>query len=257
MGATRQEREREFHNRIFAEHSRQRLDAVYATLHASRLFYEGVLTAHCAGRDVLELGCGSATHSAFLAAHGARLTGIDISDIAVEQARARARAQHFPAVFQRMDAEHLEFPDNRFDLICSVAILHHLDLRSAFSELRRVLRPAGRAVFLEPLGHNPLINLYRRMTPGLRTPDEHPLLMADIAAAREYFETVEAHCFALHSILATPFRYPRWLFRSLLLSLEALDRALFTVAPFARKYAWQVVIVLSDPGPPQTAGEPR
>jgi hypothetical protein len=48
------------------------------------------------------------------------------------------------------------------------------DLSLACSEIARVLRPGGPAIFVEPLGHNPLINAYRKRTPALRTVDEHP-----------------------------------------------------------------------------------
>ena len=37
--------------------------------------------------------------------------------------------------------------------------------------------PGGLAVFMEPLGRNPLINRYRRLTLTLRTVDEYPLMM--------------------------------------------------------------------------------
>jgi SAM-dependent methyltransferase len=244
--STTQEREREFHNRTFAEHSRQSLEGVYAILHDSRICYEQVLAAHCSGRHVLEYGCGPGSHTPFLAAHGAEVIGIDISEVAVGQARERAAEAEFTATFRVMDAEHLEFPDDSFDLICSVAILHHLDLERAFAEIARTLKPSGTAVFMEPLGHNPAINLYRRLTPHLRSADEHPLLMRDIDAAGAHFGRVERRFFTLNSLLAVPFRRTRYFMR-VLTSLEALDRALFRIIPFARRLAWQVVVILSEP----------
>jgi ubiquinone/menaquinone biosynthesis C-methylase UbiE len=64
-----------------------------------------------------------------------------------------------------MNAEATTFPDNSFDLICGSSILHHLNLDKACAEIRRILRPDGGAVFIEPLGHNPLINMFRKLTP--------------------------------------------------------------------------------------------
>ena len=81
--------------------------------------------------------------------------------------------------------------DDSFDLVCGSGILHHLDLPAAMRELARVLRPSGRAVFMEPLGHNPAINAFRNRTPELRTPDEHPLLGKDLKLCRRYFGSVE------------------------------------------------------------------
>src|SRR3546814_9362268 len=78
-----------------------------------------------------------------------------------------------------MNAEAMTFPDDSFDLVFGSGIIHHLDIDRAFGEIARVLRPGGRAVFIEPLGLNPAIELYRRFTPSARTPAEHPLLRRD------------------------------------------------------------------------------
>jgi len=44
----------------------------------------------------------------------------------------------------------------------------------------------GSAIFIDPLGHNPAINMFRRSTPDLRTEDEHPLLLEDFRLAGRY-----------------------------------------------------------------------
>jgi SAM-dependent methyltransferase len=140
----------------------------------------------------------------------------------------------------------MEFDDDSFDLICGMGILHHLDLGKSLSEIARTLRPGGKAIFIEPLGHNPLINLYRKVTPDLRTEDEHPLLTADLKLMESYFHKIEPRYFHFSSIMAVPFRkLPGY--NLLLKTLDAADRALFKLLPFARKYAWQVVIVFSQP----------
>jgi SAM-dependent methyltransferase len=148
--------------------------------------------------------------------------------------------------FRVMDAELLDFEDDTFDLVCGRSILHHLDLTRAYSELGRVLKPSGAAIFVEPLGHNPLINLYRRLTPELRTPDEHPLMIRDLRFAEESFEVVRARFFHLSGLAAVPFRRAAG-FRSLLGALDAIDRALFRLVPATRRYAWQVAIELTRP----------
>jgi len=60
--------------------------------------------------------------------------------------------------------------------VCGSGTLHHLYIDAAFKELVRVLKPNGCVVFFEPLGHNFLINLYRKLTPSMHSEDEHPLL---------------------------------------------------------------------------------
>lgn len=145
-----------------------------------------------------------------------------------------------------MNAEKLELPDNSFDIICGVAILHHLDFHKSFAEIARTLRPGGEAIFREPLAHNPLINLYRRRTPQLRTPDEHPFYMRELKLLEQYFGKVDPTFFHLFSIAATPFlRYPGG--KLLLKLLSGLDAVLFQALPFLRKYAWSVALVVSRP----------
>jgi ubiquinone/menaquinone biosynthesis C-methylase UbiE len=241
----RYESEREFHNRAFSEDVRSSVGKFYSVIRSSRAFYERFLAERAPGARALEYGCGPGSYAFFLARQGAQVTGIDISETAIEQARAQARDEQLEIEFRVMNAERLEFPDDSFDLICGTGVVHHLDLRAAFAELARTMKPAGAAAFVEPLGHNPLINLYRSRTPGLRTQDEHPLLLRDLDLARSYFRVVEPHFFHLASLAAVPFREQRW-FGRLLGTLDAADRALFRLPPL-RRFAWQVVIVLSDP----------
>ena len=241
-------REKEFHNRVFADHSRQAAGKYYSVMRGSRRCYEGVLNRYGRGATVLEFGCGPGFFAPYLASRGASVTGIDISETAIAQAQERAVEQGVSGnlTLKVMNAEALEFPAQSFDLVCGVAILHHLDLDRAYAEIARTLKPGGRAVFLEPLGHNPLINLYRRMTPTLRTEDEHPLLMRDLALADRYFDEVQTHYFTLHSLLAVPFRNMS-IFSGLLDACETADRLVFRTLPPARRLAWQVVIELAAP----------
>lgn len=243
----RQEREREFHNRTFAEHSRHAVGKAYSIVKYSRRTFDEAVLRGCEGKDVLECGCGQGTCSFELATRGATVTGIDISDVAIEQASARAASSNQKITYIRMDCEDLTFAPRSFDLVCGVAILHHLDLDKAFSSLAAVLRPGGRAIFMEPLGHNPAINLFRRLTPRLRTVDEHPLLMSDLRLARRYFSSVRVGYFNCLTLLAVPLRQTPLLNPALAI-LHAADRALFALPPM-RRMAWQVVIELSGPVP--------
>lgn len=250
MSDVRLEREREFHNKVFGDSrrmGRKELDSYYAIC-SSFAHYRRVVDDHAgAGRSVLEYGCGEGSLAYHLAKSGASITGIDLSDVAIRKAEERAARQQIAGIdFRVMNAEELDLEDARFDLICGVAILHHLDLGKAYPELARVLKPGGRAIFLEPLGHNPLINLFRKATPHLRTVDEHPLLISDLGRARAYFGDLDARFFHLHTLLALPFRNAPFVGK-LGRSLDAVDRVAFRCIPPLRRYAWQVVITLSRP----------
>jgi hypothetical protein len=100
-------------------------------------------------------------------------------------------------------------------------------------------------VFSEPLGSNPIINLFRAITPEMRTVDEHPLLKRDLKLLEEYFENVETDCFTLCTLLAVPFRNTR-LFARLHRILAGVDRVIFRV-PLLDRLAWMVVIHAYNP----------
>lgn len=240
----RYQRETEFHDRTFAEHSRAEVRRFYSITAASRRFYRDLITTSCEGRQVLEYGCGPGSYAFDLAERGAHVIGVDISPVAIELARKNASDRGLDVTFTVMNAESLDFADGSFDLVCGSAILHHLDMARGLAEVRRVLKPGGRAVFLEPLGHNPLINWYRRRTPHLRSVDEHPLRMDDLAAFGRSFDHVRVRTFHLTTLAAVPLRKAPG-FPTLVSALDVVDRGLFRVLPPLRKHAWSCVIEVS------------
>jgi SAM-dependent methyltransferase len=240
--------EREFHDTRFAAGgSRGFTASFYEGARRSRERYRSsVFEAAVRGR-ALEIGCGPNGLSLAIASLAREVTGVDISGVAVRQARDRAVEEGATnARFFEMDAHALEFAPDSFDVVFGAGILHHIDVARAYEQIARVLAPGGRAVFLEPLGHNPLINLYRRMTPRVRTADEHPLLLDDLERAKDCFERVDARFFHLSAPAVGPARrlpgYGR-----LLNTMERCDEALLATVPALRKYAWIVVLTLERP----------
>jgi ubiquinone/menaquinone biosynthesis C-methylase UbiE len=260
----RKREEAEFHDRLRGaqlqqdRHEYERLTSnkrFYAVDRQSSRFIEDWLTARCRGRRVLDYCCGDGRYSFVVARNGGVATGIDISPVSIENCRRESRRQGLTAEteFHVMDAEAMTFADSSFNYGCVAGVLHHLDLQRAYSELARVIEPGGAVVSLEALGHNPIINAYRRRTPHLRTSweAEHIIRMKDIALARRYFRDVELRFFHLATLAAVPFRMTP-LFRPLLAVLEALDGLLLRV-PVIREQAWMVGFVLRDPI--KTAGD--
>jgi ubiquinone/menaquinone biosynthesis C-methylase UbiE len=110
---------------------------------------EAAQFAHAKDLAVLEVGCGLGTDGAQFAKAGARYTGIDLTDAAVELAKRRFELFDLPGTFRVTDAERLDFPDNSFDLVYSHGVLHHTpDTAAAIREIHRVLRPGGKAVVM-------------------------------------------------------------------------------------------------------------
>ena len=101
------------------------------------------------GADAIELGCGTAYVSAWLARRGARPVGIDNSPRQLESARALQRefGLDFPLLLG--NAETVPFPDGSFDLaISEYGACLWADPAAWVPEAARLLRPGGRLVFL-------------------------------------------------------------------------------------------------------------
>lgn len=104
---------------------------------------------HVAGKDVLEIGCGMGTHAAMLAAMGARLTAIDLTDRAVEATKRRFEVFGLKGNVQQVDAERLPFNNNCFDFVWSWGVIHHSSsFERCIAEVVRVLRPGGRLMLM-------------------------------------------------------------------------------------------------------------
>jgi SAM-dependent methyltransferase len=242
----RYEREQQFHDHAFEHEVRERVADFYQLLHSCEADYHDILRRYGREARVLEYGCGTGSSSFSLAADGARVTAIDLSKTGIAKANTEARSRGLSIDFRVMNAERLDFPANSFDLVCGSGILHHLDLNQALREVARVLAPTGVAAFIEPLGDNPAINAYRRRTPELRTPDEHPLLAEDLRLANNFFECVDVTYYGLLTLASLPLRRASW-FLSVQRMLERVDRLLLAKIPPVRRFAWCCLLVLHNP----------
>jgi len=128
------------------------------------------------GKTLLDLGCGAGENSVYFAKKGAICVATDYSPAMVAVALQLAAANGVEIEGRTANAMALEFPDNTFDLVYASNLLHHIpDPKIALKEMHRVLKPGGKACFWDPLQHNPVINVYRRMATQVRTEDEMPL----------------------------------------------------------------------------------
>jgi 2-polyprenyl-3-methyl-5-hydroxy-6-metoxy-1,4-benzoquinol methylase len=222
-------------------------DRWYSITRQSAGFTEQYLRQRSPGARALDFACGNGHYALLMAEAGADVTGIDLSEVSVQNAEREAAKRGLPAKFEVMDCEAMTFPNSTFDLISVTGVLHHLDLERAYAQLARVLKPTGSVLCVEGLAHNPFIHGYRKLTPHLRTAFEveHILRRKDVFAARKYFRRIDWRLFYLASIAATPF-YGTAVFRPVLTALESVDSVLLKV-PGLRWWAWQVAFVLSEP----------
>ncbi len=246
------QRERTFHDELYSQTSweegpRKSTLKYYSAVRNNRQHFRDLVAEYGKNKSILEIGCGDGGYTFDYPGIAAKVTGIDISDVAVASARKKAAEQGFVNMdFQVVDVEAMPFPTGSFDVIYGAGILHHLDIDRSAREIARVLKPTGVAIFTEPLGHNPLINLYRKLTPNMRSPDEHPFVWNDFRILERYFGKTEASFHNLFSMGAVPFRSMPF-FPSILRGLERVDNGVFKMFPYLRRHAWTTIFVLSNP----------
>jgi SAM-dependent methyltransferase len=101
------------------------------------------------GKDVIELGCGTAYFGAWLAKRGARVVGVDITPAQLETARRLQEETGLDMEFVEASAEDVPLEDQTFDLAVSeYGASIWCDPELWIAEAARLLRPGGRLVFL-------------------------------------------------------------------------------------------------------------
>ncbi len=101
------------------------------------------------GKDVLEVGCGTGTLLADMAAAGYTCTAVDRSPAMLRATRARLRRLKMPlarATVRAADVRHLPFADASFDAVVSTFPTEYIYDPAAAREIARVLRPGGRLI---------------------------------------------------------------------------------------------------------------
>jgi ubiquinone/menaquinone biosynthesis C-methylase UbiE len=213
------------------------------------------------GQYLLDLGCGAGENSVYFALQGARCVAADYSPGMVEVALKLAQANGVTVEGCTVNAMAIAFPDNSFDIVYASNLLHHIpDPVAALREIHRVLKPGGKACFWDPLRHNPVINVYRRIATEVRTEDEMPLDIGLVQSVRSLFSQTYSDTFWIATL---------WIFLRFYLiervnpnqerywkkiiseherlaptyrRLEAVDRWLKKV-PGLRRMAWNVAVV--------------
>lgn len=107
------------------------------------------------GAHILEVGCGMGFDSLEFLKRGVRVTATDLTESAVALARRHFDiAGHEPEAVQAENVLRLSFADDTFDAVWACGVVHHTgDTARAIQEIRRVLKPGGRAM---------VMHMYRR-----------------------------------------------------------------------------------------------
>ena len=93
---------------------------------------------------ILDVGCGTGFFTILLAKQGHQVTGTDLTPDMVANSRILAKEEQVNCNFEIMDAEHLSFADNSFDVVISRNLTWTLpEAAQAYKEWTRVLKPGG------------------------------------------------------------------------------------------------------------------
>jgi cyclopropane fatty-acyl-phospholipid synthase-like methyltransferase len=95
---------------------------------------------------VLDVGCGTGEHVMLAASHGAEAMGVDVAELAIERARAKAKQRGIRAAFEVGDVLHLDRLGRQFDVITDSGVFHVFDDEERpvyVNSLRSALRPGG------------------------------------------------------------------------------------------------------------------
>lgn len=141
-------------------------------------------------KRILDLGCGLGESAVYFALQGAQVTAVDISPRMLNCVKRLSKKYKVAGKLKIVEspAEKLPFKDGSFDLIFGGNVLHHVDIIKTSRETNRILKKGGKAVFIEPLGYNPLIQFYRKLAKDKRTMMERPFTFRDIRYLSEGFK---------------------------------------------------------------------
>lgn len=163
--------EAEFHDERILETDEKRLSYAYRSV--PDVYELTHVPPSLNAGAVLEIGWFRGDEAVSLRRFAGNYTGIDISSAAIKHCSALGLGSNFRFVVD--DASDLAaVADGSVDYAFGNGVLHHLDLERFAANFARVLAPGGYGRFIEPAQGNLLIRTFRKLTPNLRTPDEHP-----------------------------------------------------------------------------------
>ena len=215
------------------------------------------------GARVLEVGCGTGALAVHLALRGAIVDGIDVSveNAALANRRAAANGVADRARFRVVPVESLDDADATYDAVIGNQVLHHFELADALRNIRRLLRPSGRALFCEPVLLLPSVLRRLRDTRPVKrvlpkrvdTPTERSVSREDVAVIRTVFPNARLYPFQLLARVQNFIELSDATFAR----LRRIDAALLRFVPPARQLCRFVVVEVAAPQQPDVAARPQ
>ncbi len=233
-------REKKFHNSLQSQKEERFENIFYKAIYNINEDFLDYLKNKVNNSDVLDYGCGiGSSVEKIIKFKPKNMTGIDISEISIKKAKEKATALKIEANFSVDNCEKTKFKNNSFDVVYGTGILHHLQIEKCLDEIYRILKSKGSLIFIEPLGTNPIINLYRKLTPRSRSEDEHPLINKDFKYINNKFNETKIKYYGFLTLVFFPFyKTPN---SKIFRLLASCDQFLFKFKIF-QLFAWSVLI---------------
>ena len=235
-------REKEFHNRLQSK-SKGRFENIFykAIYNANEDFFD-YLKINSINSNILDYGCGiGQSLQEVIKFNPKKIFVFDISEVSIQKAKDTIQKSNSNVELLVDNCEKTKFNDSTFDIIYGSGILHHLDISLCLKEMHRILKPGGRFLFIEPLGTNPMINFYRKLTPNSRSKDEHPLINDDFELIKSNFNKLQIKYYGFFTLIFFPlYTTPKKSFNFKI--LKKIDQFLFKFDIF-KKFAWSVLII--------------
>lgn len=212
------------------------------------------------GKRILDLGCGAGEGAVWFAKQGAEVVACDLSPKFLELVQALASVHSTTLVTHVADADSIGLDADSFDIVYAGNLLHHVDIARTLDQIYYVLKPGGILVSWDPLKHNPLIKIYRRMATEVRTIDEHPLSVAQLSEFRKRFSNVQYDCFwfctlwifmrffLIERVHPSKERYWKKIIHEherltpIFNRLDRVDRWLFRKVPYLKRFGWTIAV---------------
>ncbi len=234
-------REKKFHDNLQSKKSGRFENIFYKAIHNITEDFFSYLKENTKNSDVLDYGCGTGVSiERVIKFKPKKIFGIDISEVSIKKAKRKAEEFKISANYSVDNCEKTKFENNSFDVVYGAGILHHLNLEKCLDEIYRILKSKGKLVFIEPLGTNPIINFYRKLTPNSRSKDEHPLVNKDFVYIKNKFTDISIKYYGFLTLVFFPF-YKSPNNSKLFRLLVDLDQFLFKFK-FFQIFAWSVLI---------------
>ena len=156
------------------------------------------------GKTIVDLGCGDGLNTVILAALGAKVIAVDVSDKSLETTKNRIAANRLDdrVLVVQADAASIPLCDARADGVLCASILRHLDCLAPARQIRRILKPGGISVFVEQVAGPPWLRRFKGLLPKPEhvTEDERPLTLRQIhSVSRAVGKNGRARAFMLTS----------------------------------------------------------